>query len=306
MSDFTSEAWGIYVAVIAIVSVLGCAVFLRALSTRRAAPGEKVDTTGHRWDEDLEEWNNPLPRWWMWLFYLTIVFGIGYLVLYPGLGTYPGYLEWSSRGQYEAEQAKAQATYGPVFEKFMKQDIRTVAANPEAREIGQRLFLNYCAQCHGSDAGGSLHFPNLRDNDWLYGGTPEAIEASITNGRNGTMPVLGATIGSDEDVRNVAHYVLKLSGRTYDDVRAFRGKAKFDSICAACHGPEGRGNQQIGAPNLTDEVWLHGGSEAFIVETVTKGRKSMMPAHGRTLDPAKIHLLTAYVYGLSNNAAAQR
>jgi len=299
MSDFTSEAWGIYVALIALISIIGCGVLLKSLSTRRAAHGEQVGTTGHTWDEDLEEWNNPLPRWWMWLFYLTIVFSLGYLVLYPGLGTYQGYFQWSSRGQYENEQAHAKATYGPLFEKFMSQDIETVAANPEAREIGQRLFLNYCAQCHGSDAGGSRGFPSLRDGDWLYGGDPEMIRASIAGGRRGAMPALGAAVGSDENVRDTAHYVLKLAGRTHDGLRAYRGKAKFDAVCAACHGPQGKGNQQIGAPNLTDEIWLHGGSEAYIVETITKGRNSLMPEHKAFLDEGKIHLLAAYVYGLS-------
>lgn len=305
MSDFTSAGWGLYIAVIALVSIVGCGVFLKSCSTKRTAPGQQVGTTGHTWDEDLTEWNNPLPRWWMWLFYLTIVFGLGYLVLYPGLGTYQGYLKWSSNGQYETEQAQAQQTYGPIFDKFLKQDIKAVAADPQAHEIGQRLFLNYCSQCHGSDGGGSRHFPSLRDNDWLYGGDPEVIKASIAGGRNGTMPSMAAAVGNDEDVKDVAHYVLGLSGRTHDELRAFRGKAKFQTICAACHGPEGKGNQQIGAPNLTDEIWLHGGSEAFIVETITKGRKSLMPQHKLFLDEGKIHVLTAYVYSLSHGAKPQ-
>ncbi len=303
MSDFTSEGWGLYVALIALVSIVGCGVFLKACSIKRAASGEQVGTTGHTWDEDLTEWNNPLPRWWMWLFYLTIVFSLGYLVLYPGLGTYEGYLKWSSRGQYEGEQAKAKTTYGPVFEKFLAQDLRTVAADPQAREMGQRLFLNYCAQCHGSDAGGSRGYPSLRDRDWLYGGAPETIKASIANGRRGTMPPMGASVGSDEDVKDTAHYVLKLSGRTHDGLRAYRGKAKFETICAACHGADGKGNQQIGAPNLSDGVWLHGGTESSIVETITKGRKSLMPPHAAFLDEGKIHLLAAYVYGLSARPA---
>ncbi|HSQ04091.1 MAG TPA: cytochrome-c oxidase, cbb3-type subunit III, partial [Burkholderiales bacterium] len=250
MSDFTHDGWGLYVALIALVSIVACAIFLKAFSTRRAASGEQVSTTGHTWDEDLTEWNNPLPRWWMWLFYLTIVFSLGYLVLYPGLGTYQGYFGWSSKGQYDGEQARAAAESAPVYAKFLKQDITVVAADPEARQIGQRLFLNYCSQCHGSDAGGSRGFPDLHDKDWLYGGDPDAIRTSITEGRNGSMPPQGANVGGDEDVKDVAHYVLKLSGRTHDGLRAFRGKAKFDTICAACHGPDGKGNRQIGAPNL--------------------------------------------------------
>jgi cytochrome c oxidase cbb3-type subunit III len=301
MSDFTSEGWGLYVALIALISIIGCGVFLKSCSTKRAASGKQVDTTGHIWDEDLTEWNNPLPRWWMWLFYLTIVFSLAYLVLYPGLGNYQGYLNWSSRGEYEGEQAHAKAAYGPVFEKFLAQDLKTVAADPQAREMGQRLFLNYCSQCHGSDAGGARGYPNLRDRDWLYGGSPEIIKASIAGGRAGTMPALGASVGSDEDVKDTAHYVLKLSGRTHDGLRAYRGEGKFKTICAACHGADGKGNPQIGAPNLTDEIWLHGGSESFIVETITKGRKSLMPQHSAFLDEGKIHLLAAYVYGLSQS-----
>jgi cytochrome c oxidase cbb3-type subunit 3 len=282
-----------------IASIAGCAVLLKSMSTKRAAKTEPVGTTGHVWDEDLSEWNNPLPLWWMWLFYITILFSVGYLVLYPGLGTYRGFLGWSSNGQYTAESARAAETYRPIFEKYVRQDVKAISSDPEARRIGQRLFLSYCAQCHGSDAGGSRGFPSLRDTDWLYGGEPEAIRTSITQGRGGVMPPMGGVVGSSEDVRDVAQYVLSLSGRTHDSLRAYRGKAKFDTICAACHGPNGKGNPQIGAPNLTDEVWLHGGSEAAIVETITNGRKSTMPAHNQLLDADKIHLLTAYVYGLS-------
>lgn len=299
MSDFVSEAWGLYVAIFTVASIIACAVLLKAMSTR-GNPRDRVDTTGHVWDEDLSEWNNPLPQWWMWLFYITIVFSLVYLVLYPGLGTYRGYFSWSSSGQYDAEQRRAAAVYGPIVGKFLAQDIKTVAADPEARQLGQRLFMSYCAQCHGSDAGGSRHFPNLRDRDWLYGGEPEAIRTSITEGRNGTMPPMSAAVGSDEDVKDVAHYVLKLAGRTFDGLRAHRGKAKFETVCAACHGTEGKGNQQLGSANLTDEIWLHGGSESWIMDTITKGAKSTMPPHRDFLDAGKIHLLTAYVYGLSN------
>jgi cytochrome c oxidase cbb3-type subunit III len=298
MSDFFNEGWSIYVGLVTMVSIIACAVLLQSQSSRRKAKAQ-VDTTGHVWDEDLSEWNNPLPLWWMWLFYITIVFGIVYLVLYPGLGSYKGYFAWSSSGQYQAEQKKAAATYGPAIEKFVAQDIKAVAASAEARDMGQRLFLNYCSQCHGSDAGGSRGFPSLRDKDWLYGGEPEAIKTSIAEGRTGTMPPMGAAVGNSEDVRDVAQHVLKLAGRTYDELRAHRGKSKFESVCAACHGANGKGNPQLGAPNLTDDIWLHGGSEAAIIESIAKGRKGAMPPHKDFLDAGKIHLLTAYVYGLS-------
>ncbi|MDH3286904.1 MAG: cytochrome-c oxidase, cbb3-type subunit III [Betaproteobacteria bacterium] len=299
MSDFSHDAWSLYIALITVISIIACAVLLKALSTRRVAKDEQVGTTGHTWDEDLTELNHPLPRWWMWLFYITIVFSIVYLALYPGLGNFRGYLGWSSTGQYTDEVKRANARYGPIFAKYQAQDLKQVAADPAARAIGQKLFLNYCAQCHGSDAGGAKGFPNLRDGDWLYGGEPEAIKTSIAEGRTGLMPPQGALVGGDEGAKDVAHYVLSLSGRTHDSLRAFRGKAKFQTVCFACHGPDGKGNKQLGAPNLTDNVWLHGGSETAIIETILKGRKGEMPAHKHFLDEAKIHLLAAYVYGLS-------
>ena len=301
MSDFTSDFWSIYIALITIVSIVACCVLLFSFSS--TTTGGQGETTGHVWDEDLQKRNNPLPRWWMWLFVITIVFSLIYLVLYPGLGTYAGTFGWSSKGQYEAEQKVAAAQYGPIFDKYLKQDLQAVAADPEARAIGQRLFLNYCAQCHGSDAGGSKGFPNLRDSDWLYGGDPKTIQASIAEGRNGVMPPLGAAVGGEEGARDVAHYVLSLSKRTHDELRAARGKAKFESVCAACHTPAGTGNPALGAPNLTDGVWLWGGSETTILETINKGRINQMPAHKQFLDDGKIHLLAAYVYGLS---AAQK
>ena len=306
MSDFLHEAWGIYIAVITIASIVACGVLLKSMSTKRKASAEPVDTTGHTWDGDLTEWDNPLPRWWAWLFYITIVFGLVYLAFYPGLGAYQGALGWSSDGQYREETAAAAQAYKPIFDRYVQQDVATIAADPEARQIGQRLFLNHCAQCHGSDAGGSRGFPSLRDRDWLYGGDPEAIRTSIARGRDGTMPSMAKALGSADDLRDVAQYVLKLSGRTSDGLRAYRGKLKFDASCAACHGADGKGNRQIGAPNLTDEVWLHGSSEAAIIDTIGKGRTNRMPAHEPFLDAAKIHLLTAYVYGLSRGPAGEK
>ena len=311
MSDFSSEFWAFYVGIITLVSIVACAVLLFNFTTKPAAQGEKVDTTGHVWDEDLAEWNNPLPRWWMWLFYITVVFALAYLVLYPGLGNFAGVLGWSSSGQYDEEQKQAAAQYGPLYAKYLQQDVKTVAADPAAIAMGQRLFLANCSVCHGSDAHGGKGFPNLTDNDWLFGGEPDNIKASITNGRNGVMPPLGAAVGNADAVKDVANYVLSLSGRTHDELRASRGKAKFATICAACHGPDGKGNQVIGSPNLTDDIWLYGGTEADIIRMVTNGEgassasggPSAMPAHKDKLDEAKIHLLTAYVYSLSHPAA---
>jgi cytochrome c oxidase cbb3-type subunit 3 len=304
MSLFTSSFWDGYIAVISLVSIIACAVFLKLQSVRRpAAAGKEAETSGHTWDEDLTEYNNPLPRWWAWLFYLTIAFSLGYLVLYPGLGSYSGTLGWTQLKQFEDENRTADVRFGPLYEKFVAQDIPALAKSAEALAVGQKLFLNNCAQCHASDGGGSRGFPNLTDRDWLWGGTPEAIKTSITEGRTGTMPPLAAAIGGDEGARDVAHYVLKIAGRTYDGLRAHNGEAKFKSVCAACHGAEGKGNPQLGAPNLTDDTWLHGSSQDAIVEAIAKGRSSQMPAHKDILSPAKIHVLSGYVYSLSQGGA---
>ena len=302
MSLFTSGFWDFFIGVITIVSVVACAVFLKAQSVRKTV---EADTSGHTWDEDLTEYNNPLPRWWAWLFYLTIVFSLAYLVLYPGLGSYSGALGWSQLKQLDDETRAAETRFGPLYENFASQDVAVLAKSPEALAIGQRLFLIHCAQCHASDGRGSRDVPNLTDRDWLWGGTPEAIKTSIMEGRRSVMPALGAALGGDEEVRNVAHYVLSLSGLTHDKLRAFNGKPKFEQVCAACHGADGKGNQQLGAPNLTDEVWLHGMGETSIIAQIVKGSSTHMPAHKDLIAPAKIHLLTAYVYSLSQPAAAR-
>jgi len=304
MPDFISEFWSVSIAVITVVSILGCLVLLFSVSTQRVVrdASGKVETTGHTWDDDLGEYNNPLPRWWMWMFILTVVFALAYLVIYPGLGAYKGTLAWTSTGEYQDELRKADAQYGPLFSQYAGRDLKHVAADPQARAIGQRLFLNYCAQCHGSDARGGKGFPDLTDQDWLWGGTPEAIKTTILHGRNGVMPPMGAALGSEQDVRNVANYVMSLSGRAHDSIYAYQGKAKFGA-CAACHGADGKGNPALGAPNLTDTIWLHGGGVENVMETIRKGRNNVMPGHQVFLGEEKVHLLSAYVWGLSNNTS---
>ncbi len=302
MSDFTSGFWSVYISVITIASIIACAVLLKALSTRKVS-GAQVETTGHAWDEDLVELNNPLPRWWIWLFYITIVFALVYLALYPGLGTFGGSYKWTSKKQYEDEVAKAEALSAPIYDKYAKIELKQLAAVPEAMAIGQKLFLNNCAQCHASDARGGKGYPNLTDSDWIYGGAPETIEETITNGRKGMMPAWGALLG-DDGVKDMAHYVMSLNGRTYDSLRAARGKDKFMTTCIACHGPEGKGNQAIGAENLTKPDLLHGADEPSLIETISKGRTSVMPAQKEALGTAKVHILAAYVWSLSNSPAA--
>jgi cytochrome c oxidase cbb3-type subunit III len=302
MEDFIYSGVGIAIALVTIVSILGCAVFLKMNTTRRLGPGESPGTTGHTWDGDLAEWNHPLPRWWMYLFYITIVFSLAYLALYPGFAAWGGILGWSSTGQHAAESRRWDARFGPMYDVYLKQDVATVARDPAAREMGQRLFVNYCAQCHGSDAGGALGFPNLRDGDWLWGGAPEQIKESIANGRQGMMPPMTEAIGAD-NVKAVANHVRALSGLPHDAKLAAQGKEKFDQVCVACHGMDAKGNVALGAPNLTDRVWLYGSSEAAIVEGIVKGRNGLMPAQGEFLGAGKVHLLSAYVWGLTNSGA---
>ena len=297
MSQFTSSFWDYYIGVISVVSILACGVLLLAQSKRRVAGGES-ETTGHTWDEDLGEYNNPLPRWWMWLFWITIVFSLAYLWLYPGLGSFAGYWKWTQVGQLERETARHEAQFGPVYERYAKVGVEELARDPAALAIGQKLFLNNCAQCHASDAAGSASFPNLTDIEWLWGGTPEAIKTTIAEGRLGIMPPWGTVLG-EQGVKDAAHYVMSLSGMPADSIRVARGKELFAKTCIACHGPEGKGNPAMGAPNLTDNVWLHGRSESQIVQTIAKGRTDQMPAHKELLSASKIHLLTAYVYSLS-------
>ncbi|GGX94135.1 cytochrome-c oxidase, cbb3-type subunit III [Vogesella alkaliphila] len=304
MSDFVSDFWSIYITVIVIVGIVGLTYLLFSQSKTTVQKGEEVKTMGHVWDDDLEEYNNPLPRWWMLMFYITLIFGAVYLVLYPGLGTWKGIRGWTSVGQYKEEKAQAEAKYQPLYDKFMKMDVKTVAADPEAQAMGKRLFQTYCVQCHGSDARGAKGFPNLTDNDWLYGGTPEIIKTTLDNGRHGQMPAFGAAFG-EEKVKDVANYAMSLSGKRHDAERASRGKETFTAVCAACHGADGKGNQALGAPNLTDNVWLYGGTEKTIIETVTNGRNNQMPAWKDFLGDGKVHLLTSYVWGLSNKTKAE-
>jgi cytochrome c oxidase cbb3-type subunit III len=304
MSDFNTGFWSVYVAAISVVSIVACLLLLWITARKKTVPSAD-NTTGHVWDGDLREMNNPMPRWWMWLFVLTIIFGFLYLAAYPGLGSYRGQLQWSTRGEYDAEVEHANQQLGPLYAQFTAKKVEDLAGDPNAMAIGERLFMNNCSQCHGSDARGSKGFPNLTDNDWLHGGTPDNIKETITNGRRGQMPVMAAAVGSPEDVKNVANYVLSLSNSPHDSVRAQLGKPKF-TACAACHGIDGKGNQAIGAPNLTDDIWLHGWGEQAVINMVNNGKINEMPAQGGKLTPAQIHVLTAYVWGLSNRPAPAR
>ncbi len=304
MSDFTSNFWSLFVAVISISGIVYCIALLWFSSQIKVSSHNTQDgTTGHVWDETLREMNNPLPRWWLWLFIITIVFAVVYGVAYPGLGSFAGQLGWTSQGQYESEVAKAKQALEPMYASFTAQAPEQLAGDPKAMAVGERLFMNNCAQCHGSDARGSKSFPNLTDGDWLHGGTPDKIKETITKGRIGQMPPMAAAVGTPDDVRNVSHYVLSLSGSPSDSVRASLGKAKFGA-CAACHGSDGKGNQALGSANLTDKIWLHGWGEEAITAMINAGKVNQMPAQEGRLTDAQIHVLTAYVWGMSNKPQA--
>ncbi len=302
MSDFTSNFWAVYVAAATIISIIACLVLLWISGTTKVSPAAD-NTTGHIWDGDLREMNNPLPKWWVYLFVITVIFAFVYGALYPTFGSYKGQLGWSSQGQHTAEVAKVDKAIAPMYAEFVKMDVPAVAADPKASAIGERLFMNNCAQCHGSDARGGKGFPNLTDGDWLYGGAPENIKETITNGRNGVMPPMAAAVGTADDVANLAQYVLSLSGSPHDAVKATLGKDKFGA-CAACHGADGKGNFAMGAPNLTDNVWLHGWGADAIIRMINEGKNNAMPSQSRLLTPDQIHVLAAYVWGMSNKPAA--
>lgn len=291
-----------YIIIIVAIVIGGCTWLL--IWTRKDATNDPIkphETMGHAFD-GIEEYNNPLPRWWLFLFYGTIVFAIGYLILYPGLGHFQGVLGWTSAGAHEKEVQKAEEKYGPLFASYAKTPIVDLAKDTKAMEIGQRLFATNCSVCHGSDAKGAVGFPNLTDNDWLYGGEPEQIEQTILHGRQGNMPKGGLLQNPSEgDVNELAQYVLSLSGKTGLNPRLVKsGEALFQQGCAACHGADGKGSIAAGAPNLADNIWLFGGSANAIKNTIRYGRAGVMPAHKDLLGEDKVHILAAYIYSLSN------
>ncbi|HVW71490.1 MAG TPA: cytochrome-c oxidase, cbb3-type subunit III, partial [Steroidobacteraceae bacterium] len=289
-------AWLVTAVVLANIAAL--VLLLAGLRRRRGETAGTTETTGHVWDEDLRELNNPLPRWWLWLFIITVVFGLGYLVAYPGLGNYAGVLGWSSQKQWGDQTAKSEAVLARTLAQFNHQSVVALAANPDAVRVGRNLFMNNCATCHGSDGRGAPGFPNLTDKDWLWGGTPEAIVQTIAQGRISAMPAWRDVLGGDAGVEDMVAYVLSLSGRHVPAGNVEGGRAKFATICAACHGADGRGNQLLGAPNLTDQIWLNGGGVATVRETIAKGRQAQMPAQLERLGQTRVNLLAAYVISL--------
>jgi len=256
-------------------------------------------TTGHEYD-GIREYNNPLPRWWLMLFWITIFFALVYLTLYPGLGKFQGLLGWTSTGELAKEEKDYQQQYGAIYSAYARVPVEQLAKDSQAMKIAGRLFANNCSTCHGTDAHGGRGFPNLTDKDWLFGGSPERIQETIMEGRTGMMPPWQSALG-DEGVKEVAHYVRSLSGLKADSKLLAAGHEIFASKCIACHGPDGKGNPMMGAPNLTDSIWLYGGSEATVIKTIADGRSGHMPMQKDNLGAEKVHLLAAYVWSLSQN-----
>ncbi len=294
-----SSFWHWYVIIITIATILACFWILqwtKGISNRDEEGG--TGTTGHVWDEDLVELNKPLPRWWLQLFYITIIFAFVYMALYGGLGNFAGVLGWTQTGQYDAEMKAANDKQEAIFARYRQLDNDALISDPEANATGQRLFANSCAMCHGSDARGVKAFPNLTDGDWLYGGSFDTVFQSISDGRVGVMPVMVGGL-DDAAIDDLVVYVQSLSGQQADAAMAAKGKNHFDMLCVACHGADGSGNQALGAAKLNNNIWLYGGDSETIRKTVTEGRNGNMPAHKDLLSEDRRRLITAYVLSLS-------
>lgn len=297
-----SQGWTLYISIFTIVNILACLWLLWWTAKNRSNKAEDQDT-GHVWDGDLRELNRPLPRWWLNLFYLTIIFAFAYLVIFPGLGSFAGTSNWTSQAQHDAEVKAAEAKIAPIFAAFRAKSVADLVHDADAQRLGASVFANNCATCHGSDAKGAKGYPNLTDGDWLWGGEPDTVLTTILDGRQAAMPAMGAVLG-DEGVSATAVYVQGLSGMPVDDALAAKGQTHFQTICAACHGAEGKGNPMLGAPNLTDTVWLYGSDFDAIATTIRNGRNGQMPAHRPIIGEDRVRLAAAWVLAQSQKSQA--
>ncbi len=287
--------WSAWIIILTAATIVGLCLVLFSNRKRELNLNEK--TTGHEYD-GIEEYDNPLPAWWFWMFVITIIWGIGYLIMYPGMGNFPGLLGWSQIEQHETEVAAAEDRYRAMRDRYLAMPIEEIASDPAVRKMGMRMFGNNCAQCHGADGKGAYGFPNLADGDWLWGAHPDAIKTSIAQGRRAAMPAWGGPLG-DQGVTDVTAYIMSLSGRQASEGDAEAGSAHYQTYCVACHGAEAKGNPALGAPNLANGIWLYGGREEQIAHSIRAGRNGVMPAMDELLSEDKIHILTAYVYGMS-------
>jgi len=288
--------WTLYIAVGTLVSLLACFWLIVWTNRQRASDEEIAESESHVWDENVRELNNPLPMWWLWLFILTLIWGFGYFVLYPSLGNFAGTLGWSQEAQYEAEVAAAEARYGPLFARFGSLPVEELINDPDAMRAGASLYANYCSQCHGANALGAIGFANLTTGVFTFGGSPAQIEQTINNGRVWVMPPSGAILRTDEQVDEMIRFVRNIQDGMDTSSPAY---AQYMSLCVACHGPTGEGNMALGGPNLADDIWVYGSSDAALRKTLLEGRNGVMPAHGPLLGPDRAHILAAYVHSLS-------
>lgn len=290
--------WSAFIIILTVANFVGCLWLLQYYSKRRDEGTSPQTTVEHVWDGDLREYNNPLPRWWLGLFWLCALFGVMYLVIYPGLGSFQGVTGWTQQGQYDAEVEAAELRYAGIFSAFAAVPIDELAHNPDALRAGRNLYLNNCAVCHGADGRGARGFPNLTDAAWLYGGTPEAIVHTLKYGRTGIMPPLGAALG-EAGVTEVVAYLRSFRGQPADDAALLEaGQQKYAMFCSACHGPTAQGNPALGAPDLTDDDWLHGSSAADMRDVINNGRVNVMPAQLGLLGEERLHTVAAYVLSL--------
>jgi len=300
-----SAGWNWFVAALAVLNILGVAWLLWWTAKRR--PGDpKPEETSHYWDEDITEYNKPMPRWWINGFYIAIAFGIGYTVWYGGLGTIPGVGDWSSAREHALDKAAADARLDETFAPYRNAPLPVLAADGTALALGRSIFSNTCATCHGSSAQGAIGYPNLSDDIWHWGGEPEQVLQTVMEGRDGIMPEWGTVLtgmGGEHAVDYVIAYVRTLASADRslrNDYMAARGRTLYEGVCVACHGIEGKGNVAMGAPDLTDDYWMYGSSKASLRETITRGRHGVMPAHGELLGETRARLVAAYVWSLSH------
>ena len=299
-----TSGWSLFVIALVVVNILGCFWLLRWTARPKSAT-EKIGggaDTGHVWDKDLREYNNPLPRWWLWLFYITIVFSVIYLALFPGLGSFTGIKGWTQSGQYVQQRNEADARAAAYLAPFAAMTVPQLAADGKAMATARNLFQVNCAPCHGSDGGGAKGFPNLADKQWQWGGDPDTVVQTIMAGRVAAMPPWGQVLGA-QGVDQVVAYVQQISGQQADATLAAAGKTQFETVCAACHGVDGKGNPLLGAPNLTDNEWLYGGDAATLKLTLENGRNGQMPAFGDRLGAERVRLLAAYATRLSESGS---
>ena len=295
-----SSFWSVFVTVVTLAVLAGSYLLLR-FNRESEIADEDAEGHGHEFD-GITELETPLPRWWYNMFVATIVFAVIYLLLYPGLGNFGGMLGWTQADQWQAEVDRAEERYAPRFERYAATPIEELIGDPKALAMGQRIFGNFCSQCHGTAAQGYPGFPNLADDAWIWGSSPAAIKTSISQGRQAAgMIAWGASLG-EEGVLDTTEYVLSLSGRADDEAAVARGQTHYMALCFACHGPDGKGNPLLGAPNLTDDAWIYGGDRETIATSIAEGRAGVMPAHADLLDEPRIHLVAAWVYSLSADA----